>query len=570
MSTAFPIPRSDRRVDLTATAAQTVFTFPYPVLENQDVGVARKAVGGTQFVVLTYGVDYTVAGAPSSTSATVTLTTPATAGQVYRLTGARVPSRSTSLAPYGAAYRSALETELDNVTLVLQELRRDFKLLEDFSNNNPAVTPIDGTNITFIPSGASGVPRSVTAKLREAQVSIKDHGAIGDGSTDDTAAIRAAYAVLMAQGGGNLVAPRTNAYYRITDTINFDAVSKPFMFHGEGPSASRFKLEAASPRTMFYCGTAAYQDALKSIEDLSIIAPDTPCQGAGYRAIHFLNQGKPIVRHCSIDGGQNQIFIENTFATSLQNVVFTNSRNEALYFVNDKSANGSVIATCSFFANGLINSAPAIYIPNGDGTLIIGNDIEGNHSGIFFGGTSALSIIGNYIEVSTNVNIYCLASAYATIIEGNWLGASSAVSLNNMIGGRFTNNSIYNFAVTFGATSQDIDCANNYVSGTGSVGPVPFKAPAAYANSWAAGSDAPGYMKKSDGLVVLRGELTTGTPPSTAFTLPVGYRPAQTMYFATLGGGGVFGSVCIQSSGAVIPQSAPSGSIRLDGVSFNV
>lgn len=134
MSTAFPIPRSDRRVDLTATASQTVFTFPYPTLANQDVGVAVQAPAATGFVALTYGVDYTVSGAPSISSVTVTLTSPATAGAVYRLTGARIPSRTTSLAPYGTSYRAALEAELDNLTLVLQELRRDFQRLEDYAN----------------------------------------------------------------------------------------------------------------------------------------------------------------------------------------------------------------------------------------------------------------------------------------------------------------------------------------------------------------------------------------------------------------------------------------------------
>lgn len=132
MSQAFPIPRSDRRVDLTAAASQTVFTFPYPVLANQDVSVAVQAPSATQFVPLTYGVGYTVSGAPSTTSVTVTLTSPAAAGAVYRISGARVPSRTSSLAPYGSAYRVNLEAELDNITLVLQELRRDYQRLEDF------------------------------------------------------------------------------------------------------------------------------------------------------------------------------------------------------------------------------------------------------------------------------------------------------------------------------------------------------------------------------------------------------------------------------------------------------
>jgi len=165
MSTAFPIPRSDRRVDLTATASQTVFTFPYPVLENQDVGLFVKPPAGTQFSALAYGVGYTVSGAPSSSGVTVTLVTPAVAGATYRLTGARVPSRTSSLAPYGASYRSALETELDNLTLVLQELRRDFALLESFANTATAAVPLNSPTFTGVPLAPTAAQDTNTTQL---------------------------------------------------------------------------------------------------------------------------------------------------------------------------------------------------------------------------------------------------------------------------------------------------------------------------------------------------------------------------------------------------------------------
>lgn len=63
-----------------------------------------------------------------------------------------------------------------------------------------------GPGIGYAPAGTGAVARTVQAKLRES-VSVKDFGAVGDGVTDDTAAIQAAIDSLGASTGGTIYLP---------------------------------------------------------------------------------------------------------------------------------------------------------------------------------------------------------------------------------------------------------------------------------------------------------------------------------------------------------------------------
>lgn len=65
---------------------------------------------------------------------------------------------------------------------------------------------IGASLVGFIQSGTGAVERTVRDKLRES-VSVKDFGAVGDGTTDDTAAIQAAIDSLPATGGSVYVPP---------------------------------------------------------------------------------------------------------------------------------------------------------------------------------------------------------------------------------------------------------------------------------------------------------------------------------------------------------------------------
>jgi hypothetical protein len=64
--------------------------------------------------------------------------------------------------------------------------------------------------VSYTPAGTGAVATTVQTKLRES-VSVKDFGAVGDGTTDDTDAIQAA----INSSAGRILIPEGN--YKITD-----------------------------------------------------------------------------------------------------------------------------------------------------------------------------------------------------------------------------------------------------------------------------------------------------------------------------------------------------------------
>lgn len=94
---------------------------------------------------------------------------------------------------------------------------------------------------------------------------------------------------------------------------------------------------------------------------------------------------------------------------------------------------------------------------------------------------------------------------------------------------------------------------------------------AAFTNSWTNyGNDfAPArYIKDSGGTVHLQGVICGGTLSQSAFTLPVGYRPAYNTLFPSVSSS-AFGSIWVYSDGRVMPTAGTTTSQSLDAISFH-
>lgn len=93
-------------------------------------------------------------------------------------------------------------------------------------------------------AAASGSGRTVQEKLRES-VSVKDYGAIGDGASDDTAALQAAINAVLTASGGALYFPRGT--YRITAKLVIP-FSTGWRIFGAGSAATRIKQFTSNTR----------------------------------------------------------------------------------------------------------------------------------------------------------------------------------------------------------------------------------------------------------------------------------------------------------------------------------
>jgi hypothetical protein len=88
-------------------------------------------------------------------------------------------------------------------------------ILARYGRALPIVGPVDSSAVTHVATGAGAVATTVQAKLRES-VSVKDFGAVGDGVTDDTAAIQTAINASVAK---ELFLPAGN--YLVTSSLIF-------------------------------------------------------------------------------------------------------------------------------------------------------------------------------------------------------------------------------------------------------------------------------------------------------------------------------------------------------------
>jgi hypothetical protein len=249
------------RDQYTATGGQTVFPYTFEIAAAGDIKVLQN---GTLLNQGAGAGEYAVSGVGVDTGGNITLVTGATAGDIITLYRDMALERLTSYTNGGDFLAADVNNDYDRLWLALQQntgtsnralvapntdptsidmtipakADRLNKILRfNVTTGNPEVISLasgatSAANVSFTQAGTGAIERTVEQKLNES-VSVKDFGAVGDGVTDDTAAITNAISNIAS--GGVLEFPF--GAYKITSSISQD-ISGSIILEGDNSTIS--------------------------------------------------------------------------------------------------------------------------------------------------------------------------------------------------------------------------------------------------------------------------------------------------------------------------------------------
>jgi len=204
------------RVQYTATAGQTSFTVGFEFFDNADL----KVFNGTSLLTFsaspTNATQYSVSGAGQTGGGSITLGSPgATVNDVITISRDLAIARSTDFPTSGAFQIASLNTELDKIIAMAQQLERDQKL-------SPRVaTTSSSFNLTF-PDMVAGKVLSANSGGTGLEFTVDASGLLTAEANAATSATNAGNSATAAAGSATSAENAKNAAEAALDTFDDD------------------------------------------------------------------------------------------------------------------------------------------------------------------------------------------------------------------------------------------------------------------------------------------------------------------------------------------------------------
>lgn len=343
-----------------------------------------------------------------------------------------------------ASYKFVLKTSNDTLIWTVDNIE-----------NTSALTSLAGSGgsalVGFIQSGSGAVATTVQAKLREV-ISVKDFGATGNGTTDDTTAFNNA---LVAAAGKSLYVP-AGTYLCTTLTVYGGTT-----VYGDSPTTSVIKakssLSTSSPlvKNPNQSGTAyTYTDKGIELRNLALNGNNLGTRTEGL--LFFSKVEDALIDNCRIYNVQYigaafagclSVTVSNTLFTECGNSTVTIEGGAAVWIgaATDTTESFDVSITDNSF---LSNRWSAVYA-NGSRLSVIANYMSANQeSAVFMTGNNNI-IADNWISNQTRKYISASgieAGGDNLTVTGNYVGDtdSDSISITDLQFATVTGNTLLN------------------------------------------------------------------------------------------------------------------------------